>query len=103
MKSEGPRTRQRGLANAPSKTASLLLPATNIAILAPGLVLVIVSRNIDLSVGSLVGLIAMSYALWMTDWFPNIFGLPANAPLQWVLALALGVGLGAVIGALQGC
>ena len=46
-----------------------------IAIIATGMVLVIVSRNIDLSVGSLVGLIAMSYALLMTDWFPRIFGI----------------------------
>jgi len=66
------------------------------------MVLVIVSRNIDLSVGSLVGLIAMSYALWMTDWFPRIFGIGADVPFQWVLALALGIGLGAGVGAIQG-
>ena len=38
----------------------------------------------------------------MTDWFPRIFGISANVPFQWVLALALGIGLGAAIGALQG-
>jgi D-xylose transport system permease protein len=61
-----------------------------------------VSRNIDLSVGSLVGLISMSYALWMTDWFPRIFGLGPDVPFQWVLALALGIGMGAGVGAIQG-
>jgi len=66
------------------------------------MVLVIVSRNIDLSVGSLVGLIAMSYALLMTDWFPRILGIGPDVPFQWVLALALGIGIGAGVGAIQG-
>src|SRR5690349_5709950 len=66
------------------------------------MVLIIVSRNIDLSVGSLVGLISMSYALWMTDWFPRIFGIGPDVPFQWVLALILGIGLGAGVGAIQG-
>ena len=44
----------------------------------------------------------MSYALLMTDWFPHIFGIGPDVPFQWVLALALGIGLGAAIGALQG-
>jgi D-xylose transport system permease protein len=86
----------------PTNMLTMSVQAAGIAIIATGMVLVIVSRNIDLSVGSLVGLISMSYALWMTDWFPRIFGISANVPFQWVLALALGVGLGAAIGALQG-
>jgi D-xylose transport system permease protein len=81
---------------------TMSVQAAGIAIIATGMVLVIVTRNIDLSVGSLVGLISMSYALWMTDWFPRIFGIGANVPFQWVLALALGIALGAAIGALQG-
>jgi D-xylose transport system permease protein len=44
----------------------------------------------------------MSYALWMTDWFPRIFGLGPDVPFQWLLALALGIGMGAAVGALQG-
>jgi D-xylose transport system permease protein len=86
----------------PTNMITMAVQAAGIAIIATGMVLVIVSRNIDLSVGSLVGLIAMSYALWMTDWFPNIFGIGADVPFQWVLALAMGIGLGAGIGALQG-
>jgi D-xylose transport system permease protein len=80
----------------------MAVQAAGIAIIATGMVLVIVSRNIDLSVGSLVGLIAMSYALLMTDWFPRIFGLGPDVPFQWVLALAIGIGLGAGVGAIQG-
>ena len=86
----------------PTNMITMAVQAAGIAIIATGMVLVIVSRNIDLSVGSLVGLISMSYALWMTDWFPRIFGISANAPFQWVLALALGIALGAAVGALQG-
>jgi D-xylose transport system permease protein len=80
----------------------MAVQAAGIAIIATGMVLVIVSRNIDLSVGSLVGLIAMSYSLLMTDWFPRVFGIGPDVPFQWVLALALGIGIGAAFGALQG-
>jgi D-xylose transport system permease protein len=86
----------------PTNMITMAVQAAGIAIIATGMVLVIVSRNIDLSVGSLVGLIAMSYALWMTDWFPRIFGLGPDVPFQWVLALAMGIGLGAGVGAIQG-
>ena len=86
----------------PTNIITMPVQAAGIAIIATGMVLVIVSRNIDLSVGSLVGLISMSYALWLTDWFPRIFGLGRSVPLQWVLALALGIALGAAVGGLQG-
>jgi D-xylose transport system permease protein len=87
---------------APTNMITMAVQACGIAIIATGMVLVIVSRNIDLSVGSLVGLIAMSYALLMTDWFPRVFGIGPDVPFQWVLALAFGIGIGAVVGALQG-
>ena len=61
---------------APTNMVTLAVQATGIAIIATGMVMVIVSRNIDLSVGSLVGFIAMSYALIMTDWLPT----PAPEP-----------------------
>jgi D-xylose transport system permease protein len=86
----------------PNNMSTLAVQAAGIAIIATGMVLVIVSRNIDLSVGSVVGVIAMSYALLMTDWFPNILGLGPDTPFLWALALAIGIGIGAAIGALQG-
>ena len=86
----------------PTNMVTLAVQATGVAIIATGMVLVIVSRNIDLSVGSLVGLIAMSYALLMTDWLPNILGMGADFPFRWAIALGLGVGLGALVGGLQG-
>jgi D-xylose transport system permease protein len=86
----------------PNNMITLAVQAAGIAIIATGMVLVIVSRNIDLSVGSVVGVIAMSYALLMTHWFPDIFGLAPDTPFLWVLAIAFGVAIGAAIGAVQG-
>lgn len=86
----------------PTNMLTLAVQATGVAIIATGMVLVIVSRNIDLSVGSVVGVIAMSYALLMTDWLPNFLGMGVDFPFRWVIALGLGLGLGAAIGALQG-
>ena len=86
----------------PTNMVTLAVQATGVAIIATGMVLVIVSRNIDLSVGSLVGLIAMTYALLMTDWMPNLLGMGADFPFRWAIALGLGVGLGALVGGLQG-
>jgi D-xylose transport system permease protein len=81
---------------------TLAVQAIPVAILATGMVLVIVSRNIDLSVGSLTGLIAMTYAMLMTDWLPNIFGMGVDFPFRWLIALAIGILVGAAVGAVQG-
>jgi len=86
----------------PTNMVTLAVQASGIAIIATGMVLIIVSRNIDLSVGSVVGLIAMSYALLMTDWLPNVLGMDDNFPFRWAIALGIGILMGAAIGALQG-
>ena len=74
--------------------------AASTAVLATGMVLVIVSRNIDLSVGSVVGLIGMGYAVLMANVFPSTIGV--DNPFAWIIALALGLVFGALIGAFQG-
>jgi D-xylose transport system permease protein len=76
--------------------------ASGIAVLATGMVLVIVSRNIDLSVGAVVGFIGMFYAEFMAHFLPENLGVPVGHPLVWIVALAGGVLLGIVIGAYQG-
>ncbi len=85
----------------PANMVTLAVQASGVAIMATGMVLIIVSRNIDLSVGSIVGVVAMSYALLQTDWLPAL-GLGADSPFQWLVALAAGLGLGAFIGGVQG-
>jgi D-xylose transport system permease protein len=86
----------------PTSLVTLSVQTSIVAVMATGMVLVIVSRNIDLSVGSLEGVIAMSFALLMTDWLPNIVGIAADSPLIWILALIVGLGIAVGIGALQG-
>jgi D-xylose transport system permease protein len=86
----------------PGNMVTLAVQAIPVALLATGMVLVIVSRNIDLSVGSLTGLIAMTYATLMTDWLPNVLGIGADVSFRWLIALAIGIGIGAAIGAVQG-
>jgi D-xylose transport system permease protein len=85
----------------PANMITLAVQASGVAIMATGMVLVIVSRNIDLSVGSIVGVVAMSFALLMTDWLPAL-GIGLDSPFQWLLALAIGLGIGALIGGFQG-
>jgi D-xylose transport system permease protein len=86
---------------APTNMTTLAVQAVGVAILATGMVLVIVARNIDLSVGSVVGIIAMTYASLMADWLP-LLGVGADVPGRWLIALGIGVGLGILIGAVQG-
>src|SRR4029078_700833 len=86
----------------PNNMVTLAVQASGIAIIATGMVLVIGSRNIDLSVGSLVGVIALSYALLMTTILPDVLGLSADFPFRWAIALALGIALGAAIASPHG-
>src|SRR5262245_41989336 len=79
---------------------NLSVQSTAVAVMATGMVLVIVSRNIDLSVGSIVVLAAMVMALLQNEWLPSLVG--KSHPLTWVVTLAIGLGLGALIGGLQG-
>jgi D-xylose transport system permease protein len=85
----------------PENMVTLAIQATGVAIMSTGMVLIIVSRNIDLSVGSIVGFVAMSYALLQTEWLPAL-GLGVDNPFLWIVALGLGLGLGAFIGGVQG-
>jgi D-xylose transport system permease protein len=84
----------------PVNFLSFSVQAAGTAILATGMVLVIVSRNIDLSVGSVVGFIGMFYAYLMANVFPATIGV--NHPLAWIIAMALGVLLGILIGGFLG-
>ena len=73
----------------PANMVTLAVQASGTAIMATGMVLIIVSRNIDLSVGSIVGVVAMVYALLQTEWLPAL-GLGLDSPVMWIVALALG-------------
>jgi D-xylose transport system permease protein len=84
----------------PVNLLTLSVQAASVAVIATGMVLVIVSRNIDLSVGSVVGVIAMTYAVLMHEIYPTTIGV--DTAYGWILALGIGLALGALIGAFQG-
>ena len=81
---------------------NLSVQSTSIAIMATGMVLIIVSRNIDLSVGSLLGFLGYSMAMVQTEWIPRTFGLGLDHWYVWVVTLLVGIALGAAIGTTQG-
>ncbi|MFZ1468203.1 MAG: sugar ABC transporter permease [Paracoccaceae bacterium] len=69
-------------------------------IMATGMVLVIITRNIDLSVGSIVGVTGMAMGLLQVEILPQYLGL--GHPLIWVAAVVTGLIVGTVIGAIHG-
>lgn len=81
---------------------NLSVQSASIAIMATGMVLVIVSRNIDLSVGSMLGFLGYTMAMMQAVWIPQSLGLGLEQPYAWVLTLVIGIVLGAAIGGLQG-
>ncbi len=87
---------------------NLSVQSTSIAIMATGMVLIIVSRNIDLSVGSLLGFLGYVMALVQTDGviaFFNInisLGSVGDSSWIWVIALVVGIAMGAAVGGVQG-
>jgi D-xylose transport system permease protein len=79
---------------------NLSVQTSVVAIMATGMVLVIVTRNIDLSVGSMLAAIGMAMAMLQTEILPDIFGL--GSPMIWITSLAIGIAMGALLGAFQG-
>jgi D-xylose transport system permease protein len=84
----------------PRNLWTLTVQTSIVAIMATGMVLVIVSRNIDLSVGSMLGFVGMFMALMQAEWLPSIWGF--DHPWTWVVTLIAGILLGGLIGLLQG-
>jgi D-xylose transport system permease protein len=74
--------------------------SSSVAIMATGMVLVIVTRNIDLSIGSMLGFIGMVMGVIQADLVPKSLGF--DNPATWVVALLAGLALGVILGAFQG-
>jgi D-xylose transport system permease protein len=91
-----------GLFLTPRNLYDVSVQSVPVAIMATGMVLVIVSRNIDLSVGSIMGFTAYMMAMTQAQWIPQTLGLGSNAFYIWIVALIVGILLGALIGAIQG-
>ena len=75
---------------------NLAVQSSVVGVLATGMVLVIVARHIDLSVGSVLGFTGMAVATLQVE------VLPVGASSTWPLSLVAGLALGVLIGGWQG-
>ena len=91
-----------GLFLTPRNLWNLSVQTASVAVMVTGMVLVIVTRNIDLSVGSILGLMAMVMGVMQTAILPVQMGLGLGHPLIWIVSLGVGLIVGVAIGALQG-
>ena len=91
-----------GLFLTPRNLWNLSVQTSSVAIMATGMVLVIVMRNIDLSVGSVEGVIGMIMGVAQAEFLIRVVGFQLGNPWLWIIALAAGVALGLLIGAFQG-
>ena len=77
----------------PRNMWNLSVQTASVAVMACGMVLVIVTRNIDLSVGAVLGFVGMVVGVVQARWLPEVLGL--EHPATAFIAVAVGVALGA--------
>jgi len=86
----------------PRNLWNLSVQSAAVAIMTTGMVLIIVSRNIDLSVGSILVFTAMVMGLLQAEWLPDILGPGFDRTYMWIIVVVVGIAVGALIGGLQG-
>ena len=86
----------------PRNIFNLTIQTVSVAIMATGMVFIIVCRHIDLSVGALLATCSASMAMIQTAVLPDWLGLGLEHPATWILTIICGLIVGAVIGAAQG-
>jgi D-xylose transport system permease protein len=86
----------------PRNLWNLSVQTSSVAIMATGMVLVIVMRNIDLSVGSLEGFVGIVMGFTQARFLIQQAGFEIGSPYIWIIALIVGLALGLLIGAFQG-
>ncbi|WAC25570.1 sugar ABC transporter permease [Ancylobacter sp. SL191] len=84
----------------PRNLWNLSVQSSSIAVMSTGMVLIIVMRHIDLSVGSILGVTGMIMAVFQVSYLMPTFGF--NHPAVMALTLVAGIAVGAAIGALHG-
>ncbi len=91
-----------GLFLTPRNLWNLSVQSASVSIMATGMVLIIVTRNIDLSVGSLLGFVGMIMGVTQAEWLPQLLGYQLGDPTIWIIALVCGMIVGVAIGAFHG-
>ncbi|MEO4000692.1 sugar ABC transporter permease [Mesorhizobium sp. CAU 1732] len=89
-----------GLFLTPRNLWNLSVQSSSVAVMATGMVLVIVTRNIDLSVGSILGFAGMIMGVTQAEFLPGLIGF--GNPFTWIMAALVGLCVGVAIGALHG-
>ncbi|MGD1038418.1 MAG: sugar ABC transporter permease [Roseiarcus sp.] len=89
-----------GLFLTPRNLWNLLVQTSSVGVMACGMVLVIVMRHIDLSVGAILGFVSTIIGVTQVHILPQYLGL--DNPAIWIITLLLGLAVGAAIGALHG-
>ncbi|TCV74530.1 D-xylose transport system permease protein [Neorhizobium sp. R1-B] len=89
-----------GLFLTPRNLWNLSVQTASVAVMATGMVLVIVTRNIDLSVGSILGFTGMIMGVLQARLLPEMLGF--NHPAIWLITLCAGLLIGGLIGTLHG-
>jgi len=84
----------------PRNLWTLLVQSSSIAVMTTGMVLIIVMRNIDLSVGSMLSTIAVSMGYLQVYMLGKWFGVGHGS--IWILAVLFGIGLGLLLGFING-
>ncbi len=86
----------------PRNIFNLTIQTVSVAIMATGMVFVIVTRHIDLSVGALLATCSAVMAMTQTQFLPNVLGLGFEHWLTPWVTILVGLVVGTVIGAFNG-
>ncbi|MFN3642839.1 MAG: sugar ABC transporter permease [Gemmobacter sp.] len=86
----------------PRNVFNLTIQTVSVAIMATGMVFVIVTRHIDLSVGALLATCSAVMAVTQTVALPQYLGIPLGSPLIAPVTIAVGLVAGTAIGAFHG-
>ena len=84
----------------PRNLWNLSVQTSSIGIMACGMVLVIVTRHIDLSVGSVLGFCAVVMGVTQVYILPPLMGV--GHPMIWIIAVVVGMIAGTFVGAIHG-
>ena len=91
-----------GLFLSPRNLWNLSVQSAAVAIMTTGMVLIIVSRNIDLSIGSILVFVVMIVGLAQAEWIPSLLGPGFDRSYLWLIVVLIGTAVGALIGGLHG-
>lgn len=86
----------------PRNVFNIAVQTVPVAIMACGMVFVIVARHIDLSVGSMLAMCSAIMAMSQTAWLPSVFGTEYGNPAVLAMTVVVGLAFGTLMGAVTG-